>query len=112
MDLRPSMSPFLEAFAVEATVTISGGAPVETEVIWLPPERRVATDEVFEFGNELRRRDPERKVMSIPRSDVPAAPVGTEIEAPEIEGGAAQTWRVEGHERALADEHRVIVVPA
>lgn len=113
MDARPDLTVALDAFGVDATVIrpAPDDDPIATTVIWVPPKRRARTDEVYAYRNELESRQAERLVLGLPRSTVPTAPIGTQIVAPPIAGGAAQTWRVEEHERAEADEWRVVVVP-
>lgn len=106
MDLRPTLGSALDAFGVDATVTVPGGSPVSTRVIWLPP----ITNE-NPPGSGLRRVESKR-VLALPASAVPAAPRGTIVNAPELPGGPSANWRVDEGEKVAADEYRVIVVPA
>lgn len=114
MDLRPDMAVALACYGVAAIVTrpVPDDTPIATTVIWVPPDRRYRSDEVYEYRNELARRQAERLVLGVPRADVPTAPLGTIIAAPLVAGGTVQQWRIEGHERDEADEWRVVVVPA
>lgn len=114
MDLRPGLARAHRRFGVPATVTRPSpdDTPIATTVIWAPPERRYRTDEVYEYRNELDRREADRLVLGIRRESVPSVPKGTQIQAPLLKGGPVQAWRVEEHERETADEWRVVVVPA
>ena len=112
-DLRPPIAAALTAFGVAATVTrpAPDDTPIVTTAIWVPPDRRSRSDEVYEYRNELARRQAERLVLGLPRSAVPTLPIGTVIAAPLVSGATSQTWRVEEHERDEPDEWRVVVVP-
>lgn len=107
-DFRPLHAAFRRAFGVAATVTrpTPNDDPVTTDVIWLPLE----TLEV-PVGADVTRRESFR-ALSIPKSDVPTVPTGTEILAPEKKGGAIVGWRVDGMLHPEIDDHRVIVLRA
>lgn len=113
MDIRPDLDDALEAFGVPATVIrpVPDDEPIETTLIWPPPVRRRFSDEVYEVGVEIDRRQPERTMAAVPKADVPVLPLGTRIIAPAGAGQPLQTWRVELHEREHPDEWRVMVVP-
>lgn len=104
MDLRPPLESAMGAFSLAAVVTPPDGDPVETEAFWLPP----TTVEV-PVGAELRRAE-ERRVLVLPKSDVPQVPRGTIIAIPEYEGAATSEWRVDSMEGVHHDHHRVVVV--
>jgi len=109
LDLRPPMAPALEALGLAIVVTRPApeSTPVATTGIWLTP--------LFEeqpYGSDLRRRDP-RRLMGIARTaDLDFIPRGSLIDAPEQLGGVSRTWMVEGYDRVIADEMRVLVLPA
>jgi hypothetical protein len=98
------MSSALRAFGVAATVTRSApnDAPIQTSIIWVG-----ATD--IDSGDPSFERRESRRIISIPKADVAAVPVGTLIAAPEYEGAPVQTWCVKSHHHAEFDEWRVIV---
>lgn len=87
-----------------ATVTRPSTAAISTLGIWVhvPPEDRP-------YGTDLQRRDP-RRVLAIPRADVPTMPRGTTVVIPDAAGGDAKTWTVDGLERADPDHWRVLLV--
>lgn len=111
MDLGPlrtlALNLQLSAHGVAATVTrpTPDDTPISTRGIWLRP-----ADDPQPYGTDLRRRDP-RRVIALPRADVPTLPRGTLVEAAEITGGAALTWRVDGFDQVAEVDHwRAIVV--
>jgi hypothetical protein len=61
-------------------------------------------------GGTLRRNEP-RRVGSFRRSEVTDVPRGTTFDAPEKPGGAATTWRVDGHADTQANYITVVVMP-
>lgn len=113
MDLGPLRTLALEinlaAHGVSATVTrpAPDDTPVETTGIWhtAPPE------DAQPYGTDFRRREP-RRILALPRADLPTMPRGTTISAPETIGGTAKTWTVDGLERVEADTWRVLVTLA
>lgn len=105
MDLRPPLGAALNAFGLSAVVTPPAGLPVSTTAFWLPP-----TTEEVPVGGEFRRAEP-RRVLVLPRVDVPQVPRGTVVTVAEEEGGAASDWRVDSMEGLSHDHHRVVVVP-
>lgn len=109
-DLRPTMSPALAAFGLPATVTRPSpdDTPIATTGIWLSDlvEDREA------FTADFMRRDA-RRVMALPRADVPAAPTGTRIRAAEMDGQDERDWVVDGYAHNVDPDHlRVILVLA
>lgn len=109
LDLRPPMGPALEALGVPVTVTRPApeNTPVPTTGIWLTP-----FVEVQPFGIDVRRRDP-RRVMAIARTAaLDFIPRGSTVVAAEQLGGTSKTWTVEGYERVIAEEMRILLLPA
>ena len=108
MDLGPLRDLVVElnfeAHGVAATVTVPGGNPVSSSVIWVVPE----TDN-FPPGATLTRRDV-RHIAAVPRADVAAVPRGTVINAPRKAGEASVDWTVETLELSESDNHRVVVI--
>lgn len=108
MDLAPLRSLVREinfdAHGISAVVTIPGGSPVTTNIIWLTPttELRPAGD----FG----RSEPHRS-LAIRRDDVPAVPRGTTIAVTEHLQTSPSQWVVDGMDAIFHDHHRVMVVP-
>jgi len=100
----------LETFGVPVTVRTPDGIPVTGTGIWLTPERRTATDQIYPV-TDIRDRDGDRRVLALPRSTFGTVPLGAEIAAPEVEGGTSRDWIVEGLERSEAEHTRVVVVP-
>lgn len=96
------------AHGVPATITrpAPDDVPIETRVIWMTT---AAQDQAS--GADYTRRDPHR-VMVLRRDDVPTAPRGTRILAPEKADDAPETWVIDAHETTQADQHRVIVMRA
>lgn len=61
------------------------------------------------MGVEFRRAEP-RRIACLARSDVPAAPKGTRIDAPEVLNGPVLHWVVDTLQQAVyPDELRVLV---
>jgi hypothetical protein len=110
MDLGPLRALALDlnfsAHGVDATVTrpAPDDVPIETRVIWMTT---VATDQAE--GGDYIRRDPHR-VMVLRRDEVPTAPRGTVIVAPEKSGDTPVSWVIDAHDKTEADQHRVVVL--
>ena len=104
-DLRPDIGPALAAFGLPATVTLPGEAPITTTAIWLAPVP-------VETAGVLTHTDWPQAVLALARADVPDVPRGTEIEVAEIDGGSILSWTVEAVLGEMADEVRVLVIPA
>ena len=102
---RVPIASALEAFSVEATVTVPGGGSVVTSGIWVTP-----LSEEMPVGQDFSRREP-RRVLALPRSDVPQLPRGSTIVAVEDGGAVLRTWQVDGIDRMEGDCVRAIVVP-
>lgn len=104
-----SLSLVMAAHGVSATVTrpAPDSTPVSTTGLWLTTPQ----DEAQPYGVDISRRDP-RRVLVLPRADLSSVPRGTSISAPEVLGGAAKTWRVDGIDQVQGDHWRVLVVPA
>jgi len=111
MDLGPlrtlALSLNLSAHGVPAVVTrpVPDEAPISTTGIWAPTEPQQDGQPV---GTDFRRLD-SRRVLALPRSDVPSLPRGTTIVAALHSGGAEKTWIVDGLDRVEADTWRAIV---
>jgi hypothetical protein len=103
-DLRPNIAFALAAFGVGATVTLPGGSPIATTVIWLSP---VAVD----TPGVIHPTNVPQPALALSRADVPNVPRGTLVEAPERAGGIVRSWIVEAVLGMTADEVRVIVIP-
>ena len=114
----------LSVYGLDVTVTLPGEAPIATQGIWQTPVRTAANDQIRDVtgasdrGGDWWQSDPRRKVLGLPRTDLPTpavgapvVPLGTQIAAPEIQGGTVLSWVVEGTEREEAEHVRVIVVP-
>lgn len=101
------MDPIFSAFGVPATVTrpAPDDTPIETTVIWSPP------DTVESPGGAVFQRADQRRVLTVRRDEVPTVPRGTQVVAAERDGDDIQHWRVDGPMRADADLIQVIVVP-
>ncbi len=106
MDARVPFSVAQAAFGVSATVTLPGEEPIaDVTVVWLPP---VAVD--VPSGLEVQRMEM-RRMVSLPADVVPLVPVDTVIVAPERDGDADATWRVDGPVYKDTDHTRVYVLP-
>ena len=106
-DARVPMSAVLSAFGVEGTVTrpAPDDTPItEVGIVWLPP-----LIEDVPTGMTSSRREV-INLMAFDRAQVPTAPRGTLIEAPELLGGEIKTWKVDGHDLHDAEQIRVIVM--
>lgn len=79
--------------------------PITTSGIWLGVDE---AGEVQPFGTDLRRREP-RRILAIRRSAVTTMSRGCTIEGPELAGGPAKTWTVDGILATHADHWRVAV---
>lgn len=95
------------AFGVSITVTRPGLAAIATTGIWLV----TPLGEEQPYGTDLSKREP-RRVMAIARADVATMPRGTTVSAPELLGGTAKTWKVDGLELVDAIQWRVILALA
>jgi hypothetical protein len=97
----------LSAHGVDATVTrpAPDNTPIVTTGIWLQP-----LEESRPYGTDFQRREP-RRVLVLPRANVPTLPRGSAVVAPETRGGTPITWRVDGFDRAVDPDYwRAIVV--
>ena len=96
-----------EVHGLDVTVTrpAPDDAPIETRGIWLTVE----TEDVP--GGPFTRREG-RRAMAFRKDEVPTAPTGTEILAPEAFGGDDVGWRVDGTAQIFVDHTRVIVIRA
>ena len=104
MDARCDIESALDAFGVDATVTVPDGVPVATVVFWLPP----VTVEV-PAGEQFRRVEA-RRVIVVSKADVPQLPRGTVIVAPEVDGGDDRTWVIDEVQRVYEDHYRATVI--
>lgn len=104
-DLRPPLGPFFAALGVPATVTRPVSDPIETTGIWVP----TAAVDVPESA-DFRRREAQR-VMAFRRDQVPTAPKGTIVLAPEVTGGPVLRFVVDGPEHADREIHQVYLTP-
>lgn len=102
------MDPIFSAFGVPATVTrpAPDDTPIETTVIWISPAMIDGP-----AGFDLQRAD-RRRLLALRRDEVPTAPRGTLIDAPERDGDETLKWRVDSMDSVDADQIKVIVVPA
>ena len=106
MDLRPPLAAALSAFALPAVVTLpDGGDPISTQCIWLGYQT-----EESQVSTEFRRAEA-RRVLVLPRADVPQVPRGTVITAAEYDGGPVLEWRSDSVDSFQVDHYRVYVVP-
>lgn len=112
MDSRVTVDPIFAAFAVEATVTRPNEAPIETEAVWMPTSHnsQFALGEIDNHHLEIMRTV-RRRVIALRVDEVPAAPVGTLIEAPEASGAPVQSWLVDEIGYVENDLLRVFVRP-
>lgn len=90
---------------VPASITVPGGDPVETRIIWLTP---VPTD--APEGSTFRREEP-RRALAIRRDEVPEIPRGTVIEVTEHNQTTPDAWVVDSVDRVEQEHVRVLVVP-
>lgn len=86
--MLPPTTPFLAALGVPATVTRPAphNTPIPTTVIWIAERPNLQP-----HGTDFHLRAP-RRVLAIPRTDVPELPAGSTIAAPEVSGGPVKTW--------------------
>lgn len=92
-DIRVSMAPLLATFGLAITVMrpTPDDDSVASKGIW-----DGSADDAQPYGADFDRVGP-RSIMSIPLSAaLPTLPNGTVILAPDEEGGAVKTWRVDG----------------
>jgi hypothetical protein len=107
-DLREavfSINRDAQVHGVSATVTRPhpDDTPITTTVIWALPMADAQA-----YGVDYRKKDP-RRVLAIPRSDVPTLPRGTTVLVAEP-GGTVRLFVVDGFEQATEPEHwRAIV---
>lgn len=86
--MLPPVAPFLAALSVPATVIRPAphNTPIPTQAIWLEDR-----NDPQPYGTDFHLRAP-RRVLAIPRADVPELPAGSTIAAPEVSGGPVKTW--------------------
>jgi hypothetical protein len=105
-ELRASVrSTNFAVFGVPAVVTVPGGEPVPTLVIWTTPEQAPVPND-----GDLRKVEP-RRVMAIRRDEVPAVPRGTLIAVSEPLRSTPDLWAVDSMDSVFPDHQRVSVVP-
>lgn len=91
-------------FDVVVTRPAPADEPIECRAMWL-----TQTTDDTPLGGDYTRREA-RHVMVFDRADVPEAPIGTRIVAPERMGSTELlTWEVDGHQETQADQHRVVL---
>jgi hypothetical protein len=112
MDLRPSFSAVLDAFSQPATVTPPGGPAVSTKAVWLPSKAVEVPS-----GVDIRHAE-SRRILALPKADVPQIPKGTIVHVAEADGQAAVNWMIDPTFRndptltADVDHWKVLVYPA
>lgn len=92
-------------YGVDGIVTRPDEEPIEARVLWVTPQ----TDGV-PTSSTFQRRD-QTRVVGLLRSEVPTAPIGTIVEAPDVAGGASARYRVDSTELVEVEHIRVSVVP-
>jgi hypothetical protein len=88
---------------VAAVVTVPGGTPVATFVVWLTSQTEASPGTLA--------RSEVHHVMAIRRDDVPMVPRGTLVAVCEHLRTAPNLWRVDSQEAVYPDHARVWVVP-
>jgi hypothetical protein len=104
-----TLSLNFELLGLEASVTrpAPDDTPIATRGIWVDP----VTEDV-PVGLDLQRRIA-KKVMALPRADVPTAPRGTVIVMAERHAPSLpRTWRVDELVHQAEDHTRVLVTRA
>ena len=101
-DIRPPLGLAMDAFSVPIVVTLPYENPVTKRGAWVPP-----TPEAF--GDEIQRVEL-RRIMAVMKSEVPALPTGTLIDAPEFKDSAIKTWKVDAHALGSDDEHHRVLL--
>lgn len=105
-DLRPPLSHASSAFAVPATVTPVGFAPVQTTAIFLLGALAAGLTNEAPAAAALRDR-----LVVLPAAAVPSLEIGSRIDADAGEG-VIRSWRVDRVLVGPPDERRVAVTPA
>jgi len=105
-DLRPLLDPIWRAFALPVTVTLPGGASVETSGVWIFPQTIEAPE-----GAEARVADP-RRTLALRRDEVPEMLRDSRVRAAERDGLPVLDWRVDGFGRIDPETIEVLLVPA
>ena len=106
LDLQVPFGLCQEAFGLPGVVTrpAPDDDPIETVVIWVPPDAQDVPR-----SSDWQRRETNR-ILAISRADVPTVPKGTTVVAPEVLAGAECTWRVVDFGQQQPDHVRVHVV--
>jgi hypothetical protein len=91
---------------VPATVTIPGGDPVETRIIWLTPSQDGAPGAPAVF----QRNDPQR-AMAIRRDDLPTLPLESLVAVTEPNLEDPTEWLVDSFLVTEPEHYRVSVRP-
>jgi hypothetical protein len=107
-----TMDQVLGAFGQPATVQILGSPAITTTVMWLPQQTDLQPGAAFS-------RHGVRRILAVPRDDVPDLPRGARIVVGDPPNGdTTQTWVVDGmiapseyEQLHGADHHRAIVIP-
>lgn len=104
-DIRVRPPALFRAFGVDATVTRPGQDAIDTSVVWV----NQTTDGV-PLGAALQMADPKR-LLVVRRDHVPTLPLGTVIQAPEIDGDDIKVWKVDTIVHYEPDLIRALVIP-
>lgn len=111
MEARVPVDPIFAAFGVDATVTRPQHTAIDTIAVWIPDESHGASWGVRDQADlEIERTVP-RRLLCFRTDELPSAPVGTLILAPEEQGGAVKRWRVDEIGQVESDLIRVVVKP-
>lgn len=103
-DERPPVDVLFDALGLAAVVRVERERPIDTSIVWLTPRQELQPgDSAFYHREGLR-------LVAIRTDEVARVPVGTEIDAPEIDGGTSKTWRVDGIDTVELDHVRAFVV--
>lgn len=110
LDSRPRLGGIFRALGVSATVTPPGESAIDTTIIWLTSAMENGSGMVDMPGAAEFHRIERMHVLEMRKDEVPTAPRGTQVVAPEIKGGEDQTRIVESTVREDAECRRVIVI--
>lgn len=105
LDLRVAFGVAMASFGVPVTVRrpAPSATPIDTSGVWVMP---VSEDLPPTMSVQ---RVSSKRVLWLPKADVPTVPRGTTIDAPISLGAPVQAWVVDGLNREEHDAWAVIV---
>lgn len=112
MDLGPlrALALDLTSSAHGVTVTVTRPAPDQAPIVTRGTWATTPLEEPRPYGTTFQRNKP-RRVMALPRADLPTLPVGSIILAAEFGSSTIKVWRVDSLDaQIIVEQWRAIVI--